>query len=216
MASVRMSNTLRVKIENAASFLFTKSTNKIVASFATDFHDRAAKEFVAVEFQPHISAGNIPIQYLTNINQVTYKINYVMGNAPTEYAWDSETLINPIKIIKLYDFYSEGFGKSKILTIPDGFSFSKGLEQELSDWRNKLADCRVEESDFMAEIKRITKRCNTVKQFLDTWPQGENLLPAEILRNFNKKPEKREKIPIITEEASITLSATLLKRTIMS
>lgn len=216
MASVRMSNSLRKQIKNAAENLFLKSKDIIIKSFATDFHDRAAREYVAVEFQPHISAGNIPIQYLANVNRVSYAINYHVNAEQAEYAWDEEVLVNPIKIIKLYDFYSEGYGKAKILSVPKTFDFSQELQNELTVWRKKLRECHEEETAFMDEIKRITERCNTVKQFLDTWPQGENLLPDGVLRVFNKKPEKREKIPIITEEASITLSATLLKRTIMS
>lgn len=216
MASVRMSNDLRKRIKKAAQQLFEKSLQKIENSFATDYHDRVAQEFVIVEFQPHIVVGNIPLQYLDKVNRVTYKINYPIGSTEAEYSWDEEVLVNPIKIIKLYDYYSEGYGNAKILTIPGTFQFSLALQTELGNWRTKLQDCRKEESDFMDEITRITSRCNTVKQFLDTWPQGENLLPADVLQKFNKKPEKREKIPMITEEASVTLSATLLKRTIMS
>lgn len=214
MASVRMSNNLRKQIENAATNLFLKSKEKIRAAFPKDFHDRAAREYVNYKFVPQIPT--IPEEYLVKINQVTYSIKYLVNESPIEYDWDSETLLNPLQIIKLYDFYSEGFGKAKLLTIPKGFNFSAELQDELTVWRKKLRDCHEEESAFMAEIKRITTRCNTIKQFLDTWPQGENLLPAETMRAFNVKPEKREKVPIITEEASVTLSATLLKRTIMS
>ena len=214
MASVRMSNSLRSKIRSTAQGLFANSSNTIRDSFAKDFHDRAAREFVEYQFTPHMSI--MPAEYTATINRVTYYINYAVENQEAEYAWDEEILLNPIKIIKIYDYYSEGYGNGKILSIPKEFEFSQILRNELSLWRKKLRDCQTEESEFLDEITRITTRCNTVKQYLDTWPQGENLLPAEILQTFNKKPEKREKVPIITEEASVTLSATLLKRTIMS
>lgn len=218
MSSVRMSNNLRKQIEIAAKALFIKSEHKIRTSFAVDYHDRAAKEFVDTEFKPHITAGNIPIQYLAKINAVTYKMPYKVneGGGIIVYDWSDEALLNPIEIIKLFDYYSEGFGKAKVLTIPPKFKFSMVLQDELSTWRRKIRTCNEEENDFMTEIKRITSRCNTIKQFLDTWPQGENLLPADVMRAFNTKPKKREKVPLITEEASVTLSATLLKRTIMS
>lgn len=216
MSSVRMSEKLRSKITAKGRSIFEGSIMRLENALAIDFHDRIAKEYISSELA--IIAG-IPEAWTTNITHVTYKIYYdqdLLGHNQTQYSFMQKALTAVPDIPKFYNIYEEAFGGVKILTIPNTFTFSNTLSQELSKWRKGVRDTQTEQTAFMSELKRILKRCNTLKQFLDTWPQGENIVPPEILAKLNEKPVREKKEPLLTEEASVALSTTLLKRTLMS
>jgi len=214
MSSVRMSEKLRERIVQKGQSIFNTSVARLQNNLAADFHDRAATEYIRSEINQFIP--DIPDNWCAKIDHVTYKINYQLNALLTQWSWTEETLVKKQTIPKIYGLYSEGFGDSKTLNIPDKFQFSQKLMDELSTWRTAIHKANSEKTEFMDELKRILKRCNTLKQFLDTWPQGENIVPAEILAKLNEKPVREKKEPLITEEASVALSTTLLKRTLMS
>ena len=215
MASVRMSNDLRKRIINNGNRLFDKSINVLQETLAGDIHDRAAKEFVDFKFKKYIDL--VPDEWIDTIGRVNYKIKFTVGEGEESvYSFNDETLIKTLKIVRLHGLYSYGFGNPHILNIPDGFTFSQGLSDEVTKWRSKIMATSLEQTTFINELKGILKRCNTIKQFLDTWPQGENIVPSDILTKLNVKPIREKKVPLITEEASVALSTTLLKRTLMS
>jgi hypothetical protein len=71
--------------------------------------------------------------------------------------------------------------------------------------------------NFINELSSILERCNTLKQFLNAWPQGENLVPADVMRTYNAPPEKRvNPLEHIAPEVSTELSVALLKQTIVN
>ncbi len=214
MSSVRMSDKLRERIIRKGEAIFSASLVRLNGNLATDFHDRAATEYIESEIKQFIS--DIPTKWCSDINRVTYQIIYMVELRPTAWSWSEESLAKRLIIPKIYGLYSEGFGDSKTLNIPIDFNFSEGLESELTKWRKAIRDTNSEQKLFLDELKRIVKRCNTLKQFLDTWPQGENIVPPEILAKLNEKPVREKKEPLLTEEASVALSTTLLKRTLMS
>lgn len=214
MSSVRMSEKLRIRIKQKGDQIFAVSSNRLNGNLAKDFHDRAATEYINTEMS---FSAEIPDKWTAKIDNVTYTINYLVnGTLLTEMAFSQRSLIKKITIPKIYGLYSENFGDSKILDIPKGFKFSQGLCDEISKWRQAIRLAHDEQHAFTSELKRILTRCNTLKQFLDTWPQGENLVPPEVLAKLNEKPVREKKEPLMTEEASVALSTTLLKRTLMS
>ena len=214
MSSVRMSEKLRERIVQNGEAIFTASDKRARGNLAKDIHDRAAAEYVKAEL--HIIAG-IPAAFHGNVSHVSYKLKYKLeGDATHEMSWNEAPLLKKITIPKIYDIYSESYGNSKVLNIPPSFVFSESLGEEVSKWRLAIRKVELERKDFMDELKRILKRTNTLKQFLDAWPQGENLVPNDVLAKLNEKPVREKKEPLMTEEASVALSTTLLKRTLMS
>lgn len=217
MSSVRMSETIRKQIVYTGDQIFNASEARLFNKLASDIHDRAAAEYVAVEFTPHIK--NFPTQWLVSAANVSYSIKYYLGPEPAtemEYSFSEESLMIPVRIAKILGFYSTTYGNTTLLTIPKSFVFSLELSSEISKWRQAIQDTHKEKVAFMDELKSILQRCNTLKQFLDTWPQGENLVSANILAKLNERPVREKKEPMLTEEASVALSTTLLKRTLMS
>jgi hypothetical protein len=214
MSSIRMSETLRERIVRQGEAIFTASDERVRGNLAKDIHDRAANEFVHSELS--IIAG-IPDKWMGKVDHISYKLKYKLeGNDAThEMSWSETGLLKKIKIPMIYTLYSESYGDSKILNVPNGFLFSEGLSDEVGNWRNAVRRVEAERKTFLDELKRILKRTNTLKQFLDTWPQGENLVPNDVLAKLNEKPVREKKEPLMTEEASVALSTTLLKRTLM-
>lgn len=217
MSSVRMSKVIRDKIIKTGDELFEKSLHKLHEALATDFHDRIAAEYIQYEFATYLSV--VPDHWKQTVSQVTYAIDYNIGHVngvTTEFAFDKMTLLKRPEIIKIDKMFNEGFGKIYTLCIPTEYQFAASLSLEITEWRNEIRKTHNEQEEFMDELKNILNRCNTIKQFLDIWPQGENLTPPDILARLNEKPLREKPEPILTEEASVTLSQTLLKRTLMS
>lgn len=208
-----MSEKLRDRIISKGNGIFSASMNQLQSKLAGDIHDRAAAEYVKAHLE---CIAGIPDAFKGKVNQVTYSLNYILDGTTVEYAWNCEALNKSIIVPKIYGLYDESFGNSKILNIPKDFIVSQGIRDEVSVWRQAIHNTNAEQNKFMTELKRILKRTNTLKQFLDTWPQGENLVPPDVLAKLNEKPVREKKEPLITEEASVELSTTLLKRTLMS
>jgi len=218
MASVRMSGKLREQIVSNGNKIFDASDKRARDSLAKDFHNRAASEYTTALLKTFNTYTNFPDEWISKVGHVSFKITYELleGTAKQEMSWNEMGLQKTIKVPKLYGIYRESYGGAKILDIPITFTFSQELSAEVSNWRNAIRKVESERKDFINELKRILRRTNTLKQFLDTWPQGENLVPPSVLATLNEKLIRTKKEPLMTEEASVALSVTLLKRTLMS
>ena len=217
MASVRMSNQLRANITQQGEGIFLTSIQRLQNNLADDIHDRAAAEYIAKEITPHIL--NMRPEWMGNVAEITYSIRYQLtsSNNPKEtFKFDTEALLKKVRIPKILGLYVVGYGQIKSLYVPDKFEFSYGLVQEVTKWQTAIADTEAERRKFMNELKKILKRCNTLKQFLDVWPQGENLISPTVLAKLHARPVREKKEPMLSEEASVELSVTLLKRKLMS
>ena len=95
------------------------------------------------------------------------------------------------------------------------FECSDALYQEYADYQSKIDKLKNEQKEFRDKIKSIVKRCNTLKQFLQVWPQGENLVPENVLKKYHAPTEKRVN-PAEEIEIDDSLSAALIRRKVIN
>jgi hypothetical protein len=220
MASVRMSEKLREEIMNNAHKIFSNSAEKAQASLPELFHDRAIQEYYTAAFKLYID--KIPAEWKNTVNKISYKMEYVLANDSLKtiqhMTWSEVAIIKPVTIPMLHLIYRETYGGTRICNIPNTFDFSDELKTELGFFRDRCRKVADEEESFCNNLKAILRRTNTLKQFTDVWPQGENLIPAYALAALNEKTTrvKKDNDQILSEEVSKSLSTTLLKRTLMS
>lgn len=217
MASVRMSETLRSNIKLKANQLFQPAIEKAEGKLAKDYYQRLFDHLYEIKVSNHYMFKKIPIndwplEWLETAKGFTVVIDD-HGNA-TKYRITSLNLSNK-QIPKCADEWPVNWN-----SILDFKSINDCNSDLITEYRNYQAGIKKEENkrrNFINELSSILERCNTLKQFLNAWPQGENLVPADVMRTYNAPPEKRvNPLEHIAPEVSTELSVALLKQTIVN
>jgi hypothetical protein len=211
MASVRMSEALRSNITTKAMQLFQPAIEKAEGKLAKDYYQRLFDHLYEIKVSSHYMLKKIPINdWPLEWLQTAKGFSVIIG----DYRIASIGLSNkqipkcadewPVNWNGLLDFKRVDDCNSDLITEYE--NYQAGIKKEENKKRN-----------FMNELSSILKRCNTLKQFLNAWPQGENLVPADVMRTYNAPPEKRvNPAEHITPEVSTELSVALLKQTIVN
>lgn len=215
MASVRMSADLRSTIICNAKQLFQPTLNKATNKLAPDFADRLMDEIYTEMISSLPIMQKAPIEYwpsdwLTNVKKVSCILIHPTINA--EYNIHASDLIKTYKIPSTHNQVGwNGFDAKR-------FQCSDALFREYHEVREGIKKIQEEQKTFCNKIESIIKRCNTLKQFLELWPQGENLVPPDVMQTYNKPAEKRIN-PVIKDQIDIddaALSSVLIKRTLVN
>ena len=215
MASVRLSKDLRQTIINNALDLFNPALAKAVP--AKDYLDRLTQEIIDKEVNslPVMIKAPIsewPKKWTTKIKQISVNVKRKDIQPDHIYNFHFENLHKQHRIPKCCSIISN-YSDFRI-DIGD-YQPSDALFNELETVKAKERKILKEQEDFANQIKQIVNQCNTLKQFLEAWPQGENLVPDDVMRTYNKPAQKRVNPgEFVAPEISTELSATLIKKRI--
>ena len=133
----------------------------------------------------------------------------VINERATSPKEERQRLIKEYKIpdIKILKGYGDRFKLND-------YKPSQKLFDEIGKYETRLAKIKKEQADFKESLENTLSKCNTLKQFLDVWADGEQLIPEEVMERYNTetvKPAAREEIdPEITNK----LSSVLMRRKI--
>jgi hypothetical protein len=214
MASVRMTNDLRKIINDQAGNVFDGAVARAEKQIDPMLNDRLAMEYWNVVLKDY--TDKLPNPWMCQVERLTCEVKYIdIQGAIEEYNIYTERLMKPLAVPKIIDLVEED-DRGWTLSIPDNFMFSETIVDEVTKWQNKINKVFAEQLAFEKNIKNILERCNTLKQFFDLWPQGENLVTASIMSDYNKANVVKKKDPIITEEVAQELSTSLLKQTLIN
>jgi len=61
--------------------------------------------------------------------------------------------------------------------------------------------------NYRNQIRELVDECNTVKQMLDAWPAGENLLPSEVIAKLHQKADKVTRVNRVKEKINFDTTA---------
>lgn len=61
--------------------------------------------------------------------------------------------------------------------------------------------------NYRNQIRDLVDECNTVKQMLDAWPAGENLLPSEVIAKLHQKADKVTRVNRVKEKINFDTTA---------
>jgi len=216
MASVRMSEALRSSITSKAKGLFEPALDKARTSLPNDWYDRLAEEVCEKNINSLPIMQKVPIeQWPDDWTKRVNRIYVLIRNDDKSYQIYSPELVKPIKVPTCVK--TDGINPSLRLNISEPFTCSDKLFNEFYQVKLKEEKIVIEQKEFVENIKNITSRCNTLKQFLNVWPQGENLVPANVMSKFNTPVKKRSNpAEHILPEINKNLSAVLIKRTLIN
>jgi len=192
MANVRLSESIRDKINNNAHNLFNKALERNQEKLADDFFDRLAEEIIDIKINSLDVMQRAPIniwpkEWTVLINQLYCTFPYDGEQISTGYV----ELIKKYRVPKCSNLIS-GYGRDRLEV--KNFQPSHALLNEYLKIHLKDQEILQERSAFCDQIRNILRQCNTLKQFLDAWPQGENLVPPEVMRKHNEPTQKRERV----------------------
>lgn len=60
---------------------------------------------------------------------------------------------------------------------------------------------------YRGQIQDLVAECNTVKQMLDAWPAGENLLPSQVIEKLHQKADKVNRVKQVKEKINFDTAA---------
>lgn len=214
MASVRMTNDLRKIINKQAECVFDGAVARAEKQIDPMLNDRLAMEYWNGHLKEY--TDKLPNPWMCQVDRMSCEIKYVDLNGDIEeYNIYAERILKPLAVPKIINLVTISDAYT-CLDIPDNYSFSEGIVEEVTKWQNKINKVFAEQLAFEKNIKNILERCNTLKQFFDLWPQGENLVTPSIMSDYNKANVVKKKDPIITEEVAQELSTSLLKQTLIN
>ena len=210
MSSIRMTGYLRGQIMSKGHNLFAEAIEKADKELASDFGDRLMGEIYDTHYRPFIPK-NFPTEWTQTIKGINLTLDgTVKGTGTISY---NVTL----SVNRVYNIPSVSnlVSYQNYLRQPNNFICSQLLFDEYYKFRSRVNKIRTEAKEFTTDLNRVLNRCNTLKQFLESWPQGESLIDPEIIKELNKPRPKRETPERIDSESRLKLSTTLIKRTIL-
>jgi len=208
MASVRMTKELIENIRNQAYQLFDKNIKKTSDTLDATFYTRLLNEVHKAKIAIY-NIEQFPNEWKIQIEGLHGKISGTIDGIKKKWSVnkqvDTSLMIPHIGLLLNYNRYYE-FGT---------YECSESLFKEYDKYTTRCDKAVQERSEFVHEVVTIASRCNTLKQFLDAWPQGESLLDPAVIRKLHEKPKKREKLVCEDgEDITMNLSSVLIKRTI--
>lgn len=213
MASVRMTKDLRAAIQAKANCVFDKAEAKVTDPPDSMLADKIAREYFDNELAETMQY--LPGSWKAVANHLQVAVNYIDNDGDVVKHHFYEYLKNQLTVPNLNDLIEVNANQIS-LVIPDDYRFSTDTINTIMVWRNKLDKVLDERMAFENEIRRILERCNTLKQFFDIWPQGENLVPPAEVYKLTAATSTKKKEIILSDEVAQELSTSLLKQTLIN
>jgi hypothetical protein len=215
-----MSETLRADIKSKANQLFQPAIEKAESKLAKDYYQRLFDHLYEIKVSNHymfkkIPINNWPSEWLETAKGFTVVIDEEHGNATKQGNRITSLNLSHKQIPKCAEEWPVNW--NGILDFKRVNDCNSDLITEYRNYQAGIKKERDKKMNFINELSSILERCNTLKQFLNAWPQGENLVPADVMRTYNAPPEKRvNPLEHIAPEVSTELSVALLKQTIVN
>jgi hypothetical protein len=210
MAGVRMTRNLRNQISGNGFALFSEQVNKAQESLADDFWQRVTDAFFAAKIERYLP--HLPLEWVVECSR------YHIDLTPTEdvmgLCYGIGPLIQPVSMPNISNIVENGM---TIRIRNKDWDAPLELRSEATQWKLKTQVAEQQRHDFVRNLDGYLNKCNTVKQFLATWSQGEELLPDNILKeHLAPNPAKAPQAPRpVVERDSTQLNAGLLRQKIM-
>lgn len=118
---------------------------------------------------------------------------------------ENETL--PCAPVKMILPYPCAFGSTTLtINMSERTSFELPTEvtQELKITTKKRKNILEQISAFEKTLEHLLKRCTTVKQFIEAWPQGEQFVPQSALQQHYEQENKRRKRGVYLEDEQLS------------
>lgn len=171
--------------------LSIKEANKILNNFVEYFH-----------LQPHKADFlNTSIHYIRLANLTNY---FKIGIDSIMISVTPRKLCIP-KPIAFADQTIHVFGDSIDYPLPK--EDEQLIKINITQQDNILGQCIA----FEEQLKDLLKRCTTVKQFIEAWPQGEQFIPSSDLQKHYEQEKKQRKRGVYLEDEELSnLNAVIL------
>ena len=207
MASVRMSAQLRDNIVYKAGTIFIKPRERAEKALAEDYADRVMDEIWNKDYKEYVDL--IPDSWCVEVDEISGSVRGMYKEKETSHHIDKK-LIKSYKLPNLNDVVNW----SSDFNITD-YPISQSLFDEISKYHARKDKVANEEREFKNHLRATLTKCNTLKQFLDVWPDGEELIPAPVLEKYNTvTPVKAEPKERVDPETTAQLSSILMRRKI--
>ena len=207
MASVRMSAQLRDNIVYRAGTIFIKPRERAEKALAEDYADRVMDEIWNKDYKEYVNL--IPDSWCVEVDEISGSVRGMYKEKETSHHIDKK-LIKSYKLPNLNNVVNW----SSDFDITD-YPISQSLFDEISKYHARKDKVAREEREFKDHLRATLTKCNTLKQFLDVWPDGEELIPAPVLEKYNTvTPVKAEPKERVDPETTAQLSSILMRRKI--
>ena len=217
MASVRMNPQLRREINYKGSDLFNDQIRKAKDGLADDFWQRTAEQYAADTYT-EAEMARLPEKWIAKCTHydITIKIPHELQRSLSHQ--HEGTLIEPIRIPDLRDRVGI-YGTRVELRIQHdaGYVWPTEVIDEVTQYLTRVKAAETQQTEFVKKLESYLKKCNTLKQFLNAWPQGEELVPEHDMIRY-REPKvivKTATTRLATERDSTELNAGLLRQKIM-
>ena len=210
MASVRMSRKLRENIIRNGNNLFSKPAQRAATSLADDYSDRMMTHIWQDYFEKYIKS--LPDDWCINIETAD-------GTLKGNYKGEIKNINHHYRFTKKYKIPHI----SKLITWNDSLNLNKDyilsqeLFDELAEYKGRIEKVEKEKKTFVDQLTYTLNKCNTLKQFLDVFPDGEKLVPITTMEIYNDKTAKPKSIAAeerMEPEVATELSSILMRRKI--
>jgi hypothetical protein len=207
MASVRMSKQLKDLITNKARDLFSQPYSRALDALAEDYGDRLMTDVCTNDFDKYIPL--IPESWCTKIDEAS---GYITGDYKGEVKkyYVSFNLVKKYTVPNIRDLMNHYRGNFEF----KDYKPSQDLFDEYAKYEARKEKIDNERKEFVDKITQSLDRCNTLKQFLDVWPDGEQLVPEDVMIKYNTEPVKPPPRETMDPEITTELSSVLMRRKI--
>ena len=216
MAGLRITKRTHEDIMNNGYNLFNKQIDKAKETLADDFWQRAVEAYVLTECIPYMR--DMPEAWIVTCNAFDIRIKPI--TTTKNICWESGNLIKPVRVPNLQDLLVR-YGSTRQIKITggqshEGWEAPMELRNEITKHQLYVERAMTQRTEFQTNLAGYLDKCNTLKQFLNAWPQGEELIPSHVLELHRTPAIKKPVIPRPAMEFdSTTLNAGLLRQKIM-
>ena len=167
MASVRMSKDLRQRIYNKGQNLFSKPLERARDALAEDFPDRLMNEIYIQKLEQYVTV--LPTAWCIKIEGMAGEIAGVYNSK--EYKFNIHfDVIKKFKIPNVDQLIT--YGRRYAI---GSYKPSQDLFDEYAKFQTRINKVDEEKAGFVTQLDNTLAKCNTLKQYLDAWPDGEHL-----------------------------------------
>lgn len=214
MATVRITNSIRVDITSRIERLFTNRQTALKTELAVlpglleqayeATYSKEERELAAQLRKIDLAKGSSRVQWVGVLEYGSIKVPYITPEGKNRIGHVSVQTNG-----KEFPVRSNRYSTENELLLTE----KAPIYPEAARLLLEIDKVDTERSTLVASINGILNQCGTVRQLLDAWPSAINYLPKDVLDKHNEKTPKREKVaPIEVDDAvkSALLKATLL------
>ena len=217
MASVRMTPQLRREINYNGGDLFKDQIMKAKDALADDFWQRAAERYAADTYT-EAEMAMLPEKWIARCTHYDITLKIPQESQGSSAHQHEGALIEPIRIPDLRDRVGVYGTRVELRILYDAeYVWPTEVIDEVTKYLTRVKAAESQQTEFLKKLESYLKKCNTLKQFLNAWPQGEELVPEHDMNRY-REPKvivKTATSRLATERDSTELNAGLLRQKIM-